>query len=170
MSDLDKIVGTLEGQLHSIGASNVADQLKRTLRRFEVRHRISLATNADVGVGVNVNVTEKVFFRVPVQSKVVSAYFTADTANYAGDNTNVRTVAVRKRAGSAFGDTAATVASLTGTTDNALTQWVPKALTLDTAQTTIAANSILSAQVSANAGSTTIAFPAGELVITLEEL
>lgn len=167
-TDLNKIIGTLEGELHSIGASNLPGQLKRTLRRYEVTRRLSNQQNAETAVAVNTNLAEHLFVRVPVASKVVEAFFVADTANYAANASNVRTIALRKRAGSAFGDTAATVASLALGT-NALTRWVPSALTLDTDQVTLAANTILSAQVVCNHAESP-AFPAGVLVVTLEEL
>jgi hypothetical protein len=170
-TDLDLVQDSLEGMFAGTGLSDGAGQLTRTLRRYEVRTRLSLDTNADVGVGANVNVTEKVFYRVPVASRVVAVKFTADTANYAGDATNVRTLAVRKRAGTAFGDTAATVASLafdTPTTDD-VTQWVPKDITVDGAQVALTAGSILSFQLTQNTGSATAAFPAGDLVVTVEE-
>lgn len=169
MSDLDKIQGTFEGELHSIGASNLTSQLKRTLRRFEVSRRLSAVTNSYSEVAVNTNLAEQLFIRVPVAAKVIEAFYTPDGGtNYAANASNVRTIAIRKRAGSAFGDTAATVASL-GLGTNALTLWVPSALSVTAAQATLTANTILSCQVMCNHAESPV-FPPGVLTVTLEEL
>lgn len=168
MSDLDKLAQRFSGQYHSIGASNVDSQITRTLRRFEVSQRIDAQANAAGLVAVNTNVAERLFYRVPVAAKVIEAFYTPDAANYAANTTNVRTIALRKRAGSAFGDTAATVASL-GLGTNSLTQWVPSTLTTVAAQVECAANTILSAQVVCNHAESPV-FPAGVLTVTFEEM
>ncbi len=170
MSDLDLVQGTLEGMLHSVGASNLNGQLKRTLRRFEVATRVSSATNASTLAAANANVSERLFFRVPVACKVVSAHYTADGANIAGDNTNVRSIALKKRAGTAYGDTAATVADLALNVANAVTMWVPKALTVTAAQAQVAANSLLTWDALGNSSTIAAHDTGGTLVVTFEEL
>lgn len=170
MSDLDKIQGTLDGMLSGVGATNITSQLKRTLRRYEVRTRLAgAASNALTNAAtLSGNVTLGGFLtRVPVAVKVVAAYAMTDGANTTTDASNVRTIALNKRAGSAFGDAAVLVGSI-NTTATPLLQYVPIGMTLVAAQTTIAANSVLF--VNSTEAAAGPACGACEVVVTLEEV